>query len=127
MATRLLLTEGGVAGHMAHVYDNGELPFGKIKELFTAASSGELQGTEKTDGQNLFISYSVKRGIAVAARNKGNIKQGGMPADALASKFDGRGGLADAFNESFDTFERAVRSLDPQTQLQIFGNDAEVY
>ena len=127
MATRLLLTEGGVAGHMAHVYDNGELPFGKIKELFTAASSGELQGTEKTDGQNLFISYSVKRGIAVAARNKGNIKQGGMPADALASKFDGRGGLADAFNESFDTFERAVRSLDPQTQLQIFGNDAEIY
>ena len=127
MGTRLLLTEGGVAGHMAHLYDNGELTFAKIKEIFTAASNGELEGTEKTDGQNLFISYSVKNGNARAARNKGNIKQGGLTAQELASKFEGRGGLTEAFVESFETFERAVRSLDPQTQLEIFGNDADIY
>lgn len=127
MGTRLLLTEGGVAGHMAHLYDNGELTFAKIKEIFSAASSGELEGTEKTDGQNLFISYSVKNGNARAARNKGNIKQGGLTAEELAAKFEGRGGLTEAFVESFQTFEKAVRSLDPQTQIEIFGNDAEVY
>ena len=127
MGTRLLLTEGGVAGHMAHLYDNGELTFSKIKEIFSAASNGELEGTEKTDGQNLFISYSVKNGNARAARNKGNIKQGGLTAEELAAKFEGRGGLTEAFVESFQTFEKAVRSLDPQTQIEIFGNDAEVY
>ena len=127
MGTRLLLTEGGVAGHMAHLYDNGELTFAKIKEIFSAASNGELEGTEKTDGQNLFISYSVKNGNARAARNKGNIKQGGLTAEELAAKFEGRGGLTEAFVESFQTFEKAVRSLDPQTQIEIFGNDAEIY
>ena len=74
--TRLLLLEVGVAGHMNHLYDNGDLTFGKLKEIFTAASNGELEGTEKTDGQNLYISYSVKEGKAKAARNKGNIKAG---------------------------------------------------
>ena len=128
MATRLfLLTEGGVAGHMSHLYEQGEMTFAKLKEIFTAASNGELEGTEKTDGQNLFISYSVQRGVAVAARGKGNIKAGGLNAEELASKFEGRGNLADAFNDSFATFEKAVRSLDPKTQLQIFGEDAEVY
>ena len=127
MGTRLLLTEGGVAGHMAHLYDNGELTFAKIKEIFTAASNGEIEGTEKTDGQNLFISYNVNSSEARAARNKGNIKQGGMTAEQLASKFEGRGGLTEAFVDSFQTFERAVRSLDLQTQIGIFGENADVY
>ena len=127
MGTRLLLTEGGVAGHMAHLYDNGELTFAKIKEIFTAASNGEIEGTEKTDGQNLFISYNVNSSEARAARNKGNIKQGGMTAEQLASKFEGRGGLTEAFVESFTTFEKAVRSLDIQTQVGIFGENADIY
>lgn len=127
MSTNLFLTEGGVAGHMSHLYDNRDLTFAKLKEIFNAASSGELEGTEKTDGQNLFISYSVKEGKAKAARNKGNIKAGGMSAEELAEKFAGRGGLTEAFTESFETFEEAVRSLDPETQAQIFGPDTNIY
>lgn len=127
MKNKRLLTEGGVVGHMSHLHENGSLTFKKIKEIFTAASNGELQGTEKTDGQNLNLSYSVQRGIAVAARNKGNIKQGGLTGKELAAKFQGRGGLEQAFNESFEVFEKAVRSLDPKTQLQIFGDDADIY
>ena len=128
MATQLfLLTEGGVAGHMAHLYENGEMSFAKLKEIFAAASNGELEGTEKTDGQNLYISYSVQRGMAVAARGVGNIKAGGLNAEELASKFEGRGNLTEAFVDSFATFEKAVRSLDPKTQLEIFGADADIY
>ena len=124
--TKLLL-EGGVAGHMNHLYDNGDLTFGKLKEIFTAASNGELQGTEKTDGQNLYISYSVKEGKAKAARNKGNIKAGGMDAQALAGKFADRGPLTDAFVDAFATFEKAVQSLDPKTQMEIFGPENNIY
>jgi len=127
MGTNVFLTEGGVAGHMNHLYDNGELTFAKIKEIFTAASNGEIEGTEKTDGQNLFISYSVQNGNARAARNKGNIKQGGLTAEELAAKFEGRGELTKTFVESFETFEKAVRSLDPETQINIFGPDANIY
>ena len=59
---------GGVAGHMQHLYEIYELTFTELIEVLTAASAGELEGTEKTDGQNLFISYSVQNGSARAAR-----------------------------------------------------------
>ncbi len=76
MATQLfLLTEGGVAGHMAHLYENGEMSFAKLKEIFAAASNGELEGTEKTDGQNLYISYSVQRGVVQPPQSRSMISE----------------------------------------------------
>jgi hypothetical protein len=122
-----LLLEGGLYGHLNHLYDNPDLSFGEIKKIFDTASSGELQGTEKTDGQNLFISYSVKDGKAKAARNKGNIKTGGMDAMQLASKFADRGALEKAFVDSFDAFEKVIRQLSPEEQREIFGEDANIF
>jgi len=118
---------GGVAGHMSHLSDNGEMKFSEMKDVFSKASSGELIGTEKTDGVNLFISYSVPTGTARAARNKSNIKSGGMTAAELAAKFEGRGALADAFNDAFYVFEKAVSSLPQEQQISIFGPNANVY
>ena len=37
----LFLAEGGVAGHMNHLYDNPDLTFKKLKKIFLAASNGE--------------------------------------------------------------------------------------
>ena len=125
--TALFVNEGGVAGHMSHLYDNPALTFKQMKDIFVAASQGELEGTEKTDGQNLYISYSVKDGKAKAARNKGNIKQGGLDAASLAAKFAGRGSVEQAFNDAFTVFEKAVQSLPAETQEEIFGVDANVY
>ncbi len=118
---------GGLYGHLNHLYDNPDLPFGEIKKIFDTASSGELIGTEKTDGQNLFISYSVKDGKAKAARNKGNIKTGGMDAKQLADKFADRGSLEKAFVDSFAAFEKVVKQFSPEQQRQIFGDDANVF
>ena len=85
---------GGVAGHMSHLYDNPRLSFSDIKDIFQKAADGQLEGTEKTDGQNLFVSFSVpdqelefNEGQARAARNLTNIKQGGMSKKQLADKF----------------------------------------
>jgi len=125
--TSMFVNEGGIAGHMSHLYDNPELTFGEIKQIFRAAAAGELEGTEKTDGQNLYISYSVKDGKAKAARNKGNIKQGGLDAAGLAAKFAGRGSVEEAFNDAFSVFEKAVQSLSPKQQVEIFGPDANIF
>jgi hypothetical protein len=118
---------GGLAGHMSHLYDNPDLTFGEIKDIFIRASSGRLVGTEKTDGQNIFLSYSVKRGRPVAARNLGNIKTGGMSAKDLAAKFGGRGDLEKSFNDSFRAFADAVRSFSIDEQIDIFGPDANIW
>jgi hypothetical protein len=123
----LFLTEGGVAGHMNHLYDNPNLTFKEMKKIFQAASAGELEGTEKTDGQNLQLSYDINTGTARAARNKGNIKDGGMDAAGLAAKFGGRGALETAFTEAFAAFEETVGYLSIEEREEIFGPNTNVY
>lgn len=118
---------GGVAGSMSHLYDNPSLTFTKMKEIMAAASNAELDVEEKTDGQNLFLSYSVKDGKAVGARNKGNLRSGGLDAPELATKFADRGNLTSAFVDGFEAFERAVESLAPQEKIEIFGDDADIW
>lgn len=68
-----LIAEGGVAGHLAHLYDNKDLTFDKLKEILTAASKGKLVGTEKTDGFNIYLGF--KDGETRAARNKGDMQK----------------------------------------------------
>ena len=116
---------GGVAGHMSHLYDNPDLKFSQMMDIFKAAANGELEGTEKTDGQNLFVGYNVAQGKAKAARNKSNVKQGGLDATELATKFAGRGTVEQAFVEAFETFEVAAQSLPGQLQKQIFGDGTD--
>ena len=123
----LFITEGGVAGHMNHLYDNPALTFREMKQIFQAASNGELKGTEKTDGQNLQLSYDIKTSSARAARNKGNIKDGGMDAAGLAAKFGGRGALETAFTEAFAAFEEAVGRMSIEEREEVFGPNTNVY
>jgi len=70
-----LILEGGAAGHMMHPFDDNSLTFGDFKTIVDGALQGKLdfeeQVTEKTDGQNLFVT--VKNGKAHFARNKGQM------------------------------------------------------
>jgi cytidyltransferase-like protein len=125
--TSELLLEGGVAGHMSHLYDNYGLKFSQIKDVFIKAANGELEGTEKTDGQNLFISYDVNTNKAKGARNKGNVKDGGLDAAGLAQKFGGRGPLEFTFSEALSAFEEAVSLFSKEEQIEIFGPDTNIY
>lgn len=127
MANLSFIKEGGVAGHMNHLYDNPSLTFSNLKDILSQASQGKLVGTEKTDGQGIFLSYSVKDGKPKAARNKGNIKSGGLDASQLAAKFQGRGNIEQAFNDAFDTWAQAIQKLSPRRQVAIFGPDANIW
>ena len=118
---------GGVAGHMDHLYDNRNLSFSKIKEIMQAGANAELSTEEKVDGQNLFLSYSIPEGKAKGARNKGNLRSGGLDATALAQKFAGRGGLEKAFNSGFSAFEKAVEALSDEEKQNIFGSDTNIW
>ena len=66
-----LMLEGGASGHMAHPWENIGMSFSEMKKMITALLSGEMSVnkiSEKTDGQNLNITYH--NGEVVAARNK---------------------------------------------------------
>ena len=118
---------GGLGGHVDHLYDNPDLSFTDMIKIMQAASNGEITGGEKLDGQNLFVSYSVRDGKAKAARNVGNVKKGGMDAEALAAKFAGRGTLEKAFNGAFEAFVDAVQQLPDDVKIKVFGPDANIF
>ena len=118
---------GAVQGHMSHLYDNPNLKFGDIQDIFQKAASGELVGTEKTDGQNIMVSYNVGDDTARASRNKGHFKVGGLTPDELQAFFGGRGDLEHSFSDSFRAFEEMARTLPEDAKLKLFGPDANIY
>ena len=119
---RPLLKEGGAAGHMAHPFEDFGLTFGDMKEMFRLGLSGEItvtgNPTEKLDGQNLFASF--REGKLYAARNKSDIKNGGMDYESIKTKFGGRGAIEEAFTFAFSDLEKSIQQLTPKQQEKIF-------
>ena len=124
---RELLLEGAVAGHMNHIYDNGEMTFGELKQLLQAAVDGKLRGTEKTDGQNVFLSFDVTTQRARAIRNKTHIKAGGLNVEEFDDFFSAHPNqaLRYSFVEALQAFEDVIKELDQETQFKIFGKKEE--
>ena len=91
-----------------------------------AASAGELAGTEKTDGYNIYLGYV--NGEARSARNKTHMRQGGINAQELAMReFKGGEKVRRAYIESFDAYEAAIASLTPEERAKIFGPNGEIF
>lgn len=118
-----LLVEGGASGHMTHLFEDGEMTFGELKEIFKELFSGEISIQEKTDGMALAITY--KDGKVKAARNKATLKEP-MSIAELEKKFEGRGEIKDAFVNSMKDISEAVKTLS-QTELKRIFNDGHNY
>jgi Zn finger protein HypA/HybF involved in hydrogenase expression len=122
-----ILTEGGAYGHMSHPFDTDiNLTFGQLKDIVNRALEGTLEFTrEKTDGQALAISW--RDGRLVAARNKGHLKNRGENAldiKGVSDKFQGRGGLSDAYNYAMKDLSNAIKSLSDKQRDKIFKQGA---
>jgi len=125
-----LLLMGGAYGHMNHPFDDKELTFKDLKKIIELGLSGKLDRednvTEKTDGQNLMISY--KDGKLIAARNKGHLKNKGETALSIKDvekKFKGRGSIRDAFVYAMRDLSKAIDALSKKQQDKIFGNGSK--
>lgn len=117
---------GGVAGHLAHLYDNRELSYNKIAKIMGLASRGEVKFIEKADGYNIYLGF--KDGSARWARNKGDMSVGGKPmADLIAREFAGGPSVKKVYIDAFDAYETAVNSLSEQEIVEIFGSEGEIF
>lgn len=122
-----LIVEGGAAGHLAHPYEDDSLTFADIKEMIKRGLVGGLDQeapvTEKLDGQNL--TFSVRDGRVVFARNKGQVKnrgQNALPAADLRQMFAGRGAIEKSFGNAADDLQAAVDALPPEQRQAMFGD-----
>ena len=115
---------GGAYGHLAHPFDDNGLTFRDLKTMIDLALQGKLESvSEKTDGQNLMISYID--GKIIAARNKGHIKQFGknsLDISGIKNMFSGRGEIEKAFTYAMKDLEIAIKKLGKKDLEDIFGN-----
>jgi len=123
---RRLLLEGGVAGHLSHLYDNRELTANKMGRILSMASRGEIEGTEKTDGFNIYLGY--REGQTRYARNKGDMRAGGRVMEDLLNRvFAGGDQIKEVYVNAFTAFGNFVQRLPPNVQAGIFGEDGSIF
>ena len=120
------LNEGGLAGHMSHPFDKNRsqsLTFADFKEMISRGLQGRLDienaVTEKTDGQNIFVTF--KDGTVKFARNKTE-RVNPLSVEGLQSKFAGRGPISDAFGEAGNDLEAAFSKVGTEKLNSIFQN-----
>ena len=117
---------GGVAGGMAHLYNDPTLTFNDIKKILSAASKGEIEGTEKTDGYNIYLGYV--NGKPRAARNKGDMAKGGMDFALLAAReFKGGPEVRKVYLDAFRAYSMALDTLSEKELDAIFGENDEIF
>lgn len=117
-----LLTEGGALGSLKHPYDELDLTFGDFKNIINDALAGKLnfkeqQPAEKTDGQNLMVTY--KDGEIKAARNKKTIKDP-MSVSEIEDFFDGKKDVKEAFTFALQDLEKALSRVAEDKLKKIF-------
>lgn len=120
------LNEGGLAGHMSHPFDKNRsqsLTFADFKEMIQRGLQGRLDienaVTEKTDGQNIFVTF--KDGAVKFARNKTE-RVNPLSVEGLQAKFAGRGPISDAFGEAGNDLEAAFSKVGIDKLNSIFQN-----
>jgi len=118
---------GGLGGHMSHVYENMEMTFGELVNLFGAVSSGQIDATEKVDGQNLYFRYDSIEGQAKFARNDTHANMGGFSREALTAEFVKKGkgqadyaGVIKTFDDGMNAIQSAMSAIDPLILQKIF-------
>ena len=143
---------GGKSGHMLHPYEDPEITFQSLIDMFEHAAMGGLEGTIKRDGQNLVVSYSLARDEAVAIRNDDQVYAKGMGlkgkgpeknfADYLATEDPrfksfrkGRARnkkptpphIVKAFSKALEDLEDVARAMPPEMVIELFGEDADYF
>jgi len=116
---RDLLCEGGAGGHIQHLFQDGKLTFAEMRDIFNKVFQGEVVMTEKIDGQNIAITF--RDGQFGVARNQQTIKEP-MDIDKLNAYFQGKPEVKQAFVLSMKDLTKALKSIDRNELIRIFGN-----
>lgn len=117
---------GGAYGHLEHPFEDIGLTFLDLEEMLMSTVNGafgpENFVQEKTDGQNIMISWKNKQ--LIAARNKSHLKNRGERAldiSGISQLFAGRGEIETAFNNAMKDLTASISSLSEKDKLKFFN------
>ena len=122
-----ILSEGGLGGHISHVYDDVNLTFGDLKDIIRVICSNKVNIEEesrlKTDGQNMFVSY-IDNEVRFA-RNKTHAKDFGrqsLTLDSIMQKWQNSPNVLAAFSQAYNILTEAFSKLSEEQLNEIFDN-----
>ena len=124
----ILAEEGGSYGHMNSPFEDNELTFGDMKEICNLTINGLFTAdnmvAEKTDGQNLMVSW--RDGILIAARNLSHRKNRGENAltkETIADHLDeDRTEMRQAWTDAMIDLENALSHCNKSELDKMFRN-----
>jgi len=116
---RTMLCEGGCGGHINHIFEDGNLTFAEIRDIFKNVFQGKTQLSEKVDGLALSITY--KDGKFGVARDKKSLKDP-MDIAKLTDKYCDKKEVREAFTASVKDLSDALSSLDQVQLNKVFAN-----
>lgn len=116
-----------LGGHINHLYEDLDLRFRDLKNIFKILGHADIDVYEKFDGQNLFIGWNFESDKLKVARNKQNIKDGGLDKYGLSLKFGDRPEIESLFVEAYEVLSEAIGSLDHKLRVQIFGSMGTIW
>jgi len=111
---------GGNEGHLNHLYEDYNLTFGELKKILLDLSDNKITLYEKVDGQNLSLTYNPKTHQPMAARNKSDVRSGGVTLSKMSVRYSDKPGVRSAFTSAMKAFDEAVRTLTYYQRFQIF-------
>jgi len=116
---------GGLKKHIPHIFEDFDLTFHDIKNILNLSFHGKLDNPkEKFDGKNLFIHWNVPENKLKVARNKTDIKSGGMDFNQLLNSLTGKPKTTiDAFMNGYNILSMALSALDSVVLMNTFANN----
>lgn len=123
-----------LAGHIKHIYEDLDLRFKDIKQIIKGLGYADFDVYEKVDGQNLFIGWDFEKNCLKVARNKQNIKDGGLDRYGISLKFGDRPEIEKLFLSAYDALSKGFEVLDAKSKktdynirIQIFGSLGSIW
>ena len=116
-----------LGGHINHIYEDLDLRFRDLKIIIKGLGFGDFDVYEKFDGQSLFICWDFNKESLIVARNKQNIKDGGLDRYGISLKFGDRPEVESLFLGAFDVLSQALGKLEYNVKTQIFGSMGSVW
>lgn len=111
---------GGAAGHIRQIWEATELTFGDLKNIITKSLNGEIEASEKLDGQNIVLTFKNKKVlVARMPKHLKNFAEEALDICEFKKYFEERGsnecvinafvGAAQEFQNIFDKIENLDR------------------
>ncbi len=108
--------------HIFHPYENHSLTFRDLKDIISNVGLNKYEFYEKFDGINILITWDFNSDELKIARNKTQIKKGGLNLFEIEKEFENKTNIKNCFIEAYKVLNDSFKLIDYKKKINIFGS-----